>query len=61
MFALHEEYVVNSSGDKTGVILSYTEWLNVLDILEEYEDILAYDRAKSEMSAPISLIVGESV
>lgn len=51
MLALHEEYVVNPSGEKTGVILSYTDWLKVLDVLEDYEAILAYDKAKSQPSS----------
>ena len=54
MLALHENYVVNTVGEKTGVILGYDEWLKVLDVLEEYEDILAYDSAKSAPSLPIS-------
>lgn len=54
MLALHEQYVISPSGDKTSVILGYAEWLKVLDVLEEYEDIMAYDRAKSEPSCPIA-------
>lgn len=53
MLALHETYVVNAVGEKTGVILGYAEWLKILDVLEEFEDVLTYDRAKSAPSSPI--------
>lgn len=54
MLALHEQYVVGPSGEKKSVILGYAEWLKVLDVLEEYEDVLAYDRAKSVPSCSIA-------
>ncbi len=54
MLALHEQYVVGPSGEKTSVILGYAEWLKILDVLEEYDDISAYDRAKSKPSSPIA-------
>lgn len=53
MLSLHEKYIVNDKGIKTAAVLSYTEWKKVLHILEEYEDILAYDKAKSRPSHPL--------
>lgn len=50
MFALHEKFIVNEKGKKTDIILPYVEWQKVLDVLEEYEDICAYDRAKAKSS-----------
>lgn len=54
MLALHEKYIVDEKGKKTATILSYTEWKKILVILEEYEDIRAYDRAKVQRSRPVS-------
>jgi hypothetical protein len=55
MFALHEKYIVNTVGEKTSIILAYDEWLKVLDIVEEFEEISAYDLVKSSPSSPILL------
>lgn len=54
MLALHEKYIVDEKGKKTAAILSYAEWKKVLAVLEEYEDIQAYDRAKARSSHPVS-------
>lgn len=54
MLALHEKYVIDEKGKKTATIVSYTEWKKVLTILEEYEDIRAYDRVKARRSHPVS-------
>lgn len=54
MLALHEQYIVAPSGEKKSVVLGYAEWLKILDVLEEYDDMLAYDRAKLEPSCPIA-------
>lgn len=50
MLNLHANYIVNSKGQKTATVLSYKEWQKVVEILEEYEDIKAYDKAKKEPS-----------
>lgn len=54
MLSLHEKYIIDENGKKTAIVLSYTEWQKVLNILEEYEDILAYDKAKSRHSNPVN-------
>ncbi len=54
MLALHEKYVVDEKGKKTAAILSYAEWQKLLAVLEEYELIRAYDRAKARPSHPVA-------
>jgi hypothetical protein len=54
MLALHEKYIVNDKGKKTATILPFSEWKKILMILEEYEDIQAYDKAKTRPSHPAS-------
>lgn len=41
-------YIVNEQGQKTGVIIDMTEYLKMLEAVEELEAIKAYDRAKAE-------------
>jgi hypothetical protein len=53
MLKLHEKFVIDESGKKTATILPYTEWKRVTAILEEYDDICAFDEAKAQVSAPI--------
>lgn len=53
MFALHEQYIVDEKGKKQAIVLPYQEWEKIIDILEEYEDIRAYDKAKSKTSNAI--------
>jgi hypothetical protein len=54
MIALHEQYVIDSSGKKTAIVLPLNEWEKVLTLLEELDDIQAYDLAKSHPSDPVS-------
>lgn len=54
MLSLHEQYVIDDRGKKTAIVLPYDDWEKVLNILEEYEDIRAYDTAKSRRSNPVS-------
>lgn len=53
MLALHEKYIVDEKGKKTAIILPFSEWRKVLGILEEYEDICAYDHIKAKPSDPV--------
>ncbi|HEX4045353.1 MAG TPA: hypothetical protein VHZ76_06795 [Gammaproteobacteria bacterium] len=53
MLSIHEQYIVNEKGKKTAAILPYREWKKVVAILEEYEDIRAYDKVKSKPSNPV--------
>jgi hypothetical protein len=53
MLALHEQYIINDKGKKTAIVLAYKEWEKILEILEEFEDISAYDKVKTQPSDPI--------
>ncbi len=53
MLILHEKYIIDEKGKKTATILPYAQWEKVLAILEEYEDIRAYDKVKSKPSHPV--------
>jgi PHD/YefM family antitoxin component YafN of YafNO toxin-antitoxin module len=54
MQSFHEKYIVDEKGKKTAVVLSFSEWKKVCDLLEEYEDIRAYDRAKQKPGNAVS-------
>jgi hypothetical protein len=54
MLNLHEKFIVDEKGKRTAAVLPYAEWKRVAAILEEYEDICAYDKAKSRTSKPVS-------
>ena len=54
MLTLHEKFIIDEKGKKTATVLPYAEWKKVAAILEEYEDICAYDKAKSRTYNPIS-------
>ena len=46
MLAIHPEYVIDERLNKKAVIVPFIEWEKILDILEEFDDIKAYDSAK---------------
>ena len=46
MLAIHPEYVIDDKLNKKSVILPLIEWTKILEILEEFEDIQAYDASK---------------
>jgi hypothetical protein len=48
---LHEQFIVDEKGKKKAAVLPYAEWKRIAAILEEYEDIVAYDKAKTRASA----------
>jgi hypothetical protein len=54
MLSLHEKYIIDDKGRKTAIMLPYSEWKKVLAILEEHEDIHAYDEAKTQVSNHVS-------
>ncbi|OAI49940.1 hypothetical protein AYO45_06735 [Gammaproteobacteria bacterium SCGC AG-212-F23] len=54
MLNLHEKFIVDEKGKKTATVLPYAEWRKIAAILDEYEDIIAYDKAKARPSHPIS-------
>jgi PHD/YefM family antitoxin component YafN of YafNO toxin-antitoxin module len=53
MLELHEKYIVDGRGKKTAIVLPYAEWKKILDALEEYQEICAYDKVKARASDPI--------
>ncbi len=53
MIQLHEEYVVDEAGNRKAVLIPISEWNQLIELLEELEDIRAYDEAKKHPSKPI--------
>jgi hypothetical protein len=54
MLALRESFIVDDKGKKISAVLPYAVWKKVSAILEEYDDICAYDKVKSRASNPVS-------
>ncbi len=54
--ALSPQYITDSEGKRVSVILSIAEYLKLLELLEELEDIRLYDevRARNEERIPLS-------
>ena len=48
-----ERYIVDETGNRTGVVLDIAEYRNLLEELEELETLRAYDAAKSSGDEPI--------
>jgi len=53
MIELHEEYLVDERGNRKAVVVPVAEWEQVIELLEELDDIRAYDEAKSQPSEPV--------
>ena len=53
MIRLHEEYVVDEAGNRKAVLIPVSEWNQLVVLLEELEDIRAYDEVKKDPSKPI--------
>ncbi len=53
MKGLHAEYLVDRDGKRKAVVISVSEWEQILDALEEFEDIRAYDDAGQNPSEAI--------
>lgn len=45
--ALSPQYITDSDGKRVSVILSITDYLKLLELLEELEDVRLYDEVKS--------------
>ena len=54
MLSLHPEFVIDENLNKKAVIVPYIEWEKILSILEEFEDIVLYDRVKKDKDSIIS-------
>lgn len=53
MAKFHEQYLVDEEGNRKAVVVPIAEWEHVLELLEEIEDIWAYDESKREDSEAI--------
>ena len=53
MIQFNEEYLVDEQGNRKAVVLSMSEWEQILNSLEELDDIRAYDEAKGHPSEPV--------
>ena len=53
MKGFHAEYLVDKEGNRKAVVVPISEWEQILDALEEFDDIRAYDDAKRDPSEPI--------
>ena len=53
MTAVHEEYLVDEAGNRKAVVLPLAAWQQIKKELEEFDDIRAYDQAKSQPSDPV--------
>lgn len=48
MLTMHPEYVVDEKARKKAVLVSFDEWQQLMEAIEELDDIRAYDQAKKE-------------
>ncbi len=55
MIALNERFLVDADGTRVGVLLDMQTYERLLETLEEFEDILAYDAAKASGETPMPL------
>lgn len=53
MVKLNENFVVDKEGNKVGVFLNMKTYRKVLELLEELDDIRAYDKAKQSKDEAI--------
>jgi hypothetical protein len=52
---MEPQFLVDTSGKKTGVFLSMKDYKKILEELEELDDIKAYDKAKKRNEKTIPL------
>ncbi|MBF0539011.1 MAG: type II toxin-antitoxin system Phd/YefM family antitoxin [Nitrospirae bacterium] len=55
MSTLSEQFIIDSRGKRTGVILSIEDYKKILEELDELESIRIYDAAKASADEAISL------
>jgi len=53
MIERHEEYGLDDQGNRKAVVVPISEWRQLLELLEELDDIRAYDAAKGQPSEAI--------
>ncbi len=61
MIELHEQYLVDEEGNRKAVVVPISEWEQLLELLEEVDDIRAFDEAKrrASESTPFEAAVSE--
>lgn len=55
MLSTHEQYIVNSEGQRLGVVLGFEYYQKLLARLEELEEIYAFDLAEESEDEAIPL------
>lgn len=50
MLAVHPEYVVDEHQNRTAVLLSASEWEQIVSELEDLDDIRSYDAAQQHIA-----------
>lgn len=53
MGVLQKQFILDDDGNNVGVVLDFTEYQALMERIDELEDILAYDKAKKEVSDTI--------
>ncbi len=48
MLEFHPLFIVDEAAHKQSVVLPFKEWEKILEIMEELDDIHAYEQAKAE-------------
>jgi hypothetical protein len=48
MINFHPSFIVDENAQKKSVVLPYREWEKILEIMEELDDIRAYENAKTD-------------
>lgn len=54
MLELHPDIIIDANTQKKSVVLPYLEWQKILAVMEEFDDIKAYEKAKVENDEFIS-------
>ncbi|HAO21544.1 MAG: hypothetical protein BWK80_47595 [Desulfobacteraceae bacterium IS3] len=47
---IHQEYLTDEKGNRKAVVVPISEWLQLIEELEESDEIRLYDKAKSARS-----------
>ena len=50
MIRFHEQHLVDEEGTPKAVVVPISTWKQILEALEEFDDIRAYDEAKRKPS-----------
>lgn len=53
--ALSPQYITDSEGKRVSVVLSIAEYLKLLELLEELEDVRLYDEVKARNEERVPL------